>query len=150
MQIHPYFTHLSTEIYHFRVSSACCPMNQVPYGSEQLFRAKVVSLIIDGRAELALNLLSKYYAVSEPALKVGTVKRHRRVLACYLEKERRIYLSKSEYITSPFVILHEFYHHLRASQIMRRGQVEKRADLFATNFIRDFVCQQQLTRGGNR
>ena len=110
-----------------------------PDGSEQLFRAKVVGLIIDGRAELALKLLSKYYAVSEPALKVGTVKRHRRVLACYLEKERRIYLSKSEYVTSPFVILHEFYHHLRASQVTRRGQVEKRADLFATNFIRDFV-----------
>jgi hypothetical protein len=150
MQNHLYFTHLSTEIYHFRVSSAGSPMNPLASnGSEQLFRAKVVGLIIDGRAELALKLLSKYYAVSEPALKVGTVKRHRRVLACYLEKERRIYLSKSEYVTSPFVILHEFYHHLRASQVMRRGQVEKRADLFATNFIRDFVSQHQLTCGGN-
>ena len=96
---------------------------QAPNVSEQLFR-EVVGLIIDGRAELALKLLSKYYEVSEPTLKVGTVKRHRRVLACYLEKERRIYLSKSEYITSPFVILHEFYHHLRASQIMRRTSGE--------------------------
>ena len=47
---------------------------QAPDGSGQLFRAKVVSLIIDGRAELALRLLSKYYAVSEPDLGVGTVK----------------------------------------------------------------------------
>lgn len=118
--------------------------------SERLFRAKVVSLIIDGRAEDALQLLAEHYEVSEPSLKVGTVKRHRRVLACYVDKERRIYLSKSDYLTSPFVILHEFYHHMRASDAIKRGQVEKRADLFASNFIHDFVSQHQLTGRGNR
>jgi hypothetical protein len=85
-----------------------------------------------------VKLLSEYYGVVEPSLRVGTVKRHRKVLACYVEKERRIYISKSQLLTDPFVILHEFYHHLRASQVARNRQVEKRADLFALKFIRDF------------
>jgi len=103
------------------------------------FRAGVVGLILDGKAEDALGLLSKYYGVDEPALRVGTVKRHRKVLACYVENERRIYLSNSSFLTNPFVLLHEFYHHLRASGVEKRRQAEKRADLFATGFIRDFA-----------
>lgn len=106
--------------------------------SMQGFRVKIVHLILDGRPELALRLLSKHYGVSEPTLRVGTVKRHRRVLACYVEKERRIYLSNSSFMTNPFVVLHEFYHHLRASNFGKNRQVERRADLFASNFIRDF------------
>jgi len=102
------------------------------------FRARIVGLIADGHTEVALRLLSEYYGISEPTLRVGTVKRHRNVLACYVEKEKRIYMSKSEFITNPFVVLHEFYHHLRASDFGRNRQVEKRADLFASNFIRDF------------
>lgn len=102
------------------------------------FRVEVVRLILDGRAEAALGLLSKRYGVREPALRVGTVKRHRKVLACYVERERRIYLSNSSFLTNPFVLLHEFYHHLRASGVDKSRQVEKRADLFAAAFIRDF------------
>jgi hypothetical protein len=105
--------------------------------AEREFRAKVVGTIVGGRPETALQMLSKHYGVDEPDLRVGTVKRHRRVLACYVEKEKRIYLSKSDFVTDPFVILHEFYHHLRASGV-RRGQVEKRADEFALGFIRVF------------
>lgn len=106
--------------------------------SEQEFRARIVGYILDGRPEHAVELLSEYYGVSEPSLRVGTVKRHRKVLACYVDKEKRIYLSKSQLLTDPFVILHEFYHHLRASSIAKNRQVEKRADLFALNFIREF------------
>ena len=106
--------------------------------SEREFRATVVGLILDGRPEHAVKLLSEYYGVSEPSLRVGTVKGHRKVLACYVEKEKRIYVSKSQLLRDPFVILHEFYHHLRASPIAKSRQVEKRADLFALNFIRDF------------
>jgi hypothetical protein len=106
--------------------------------SMQEFRARVVHLIVEGSPERALRLLAKYYEVSEPTLRVGTVKRHRKVLACYVEKERRIYLSNSSFVTNPFVILHEFYHHLRSSDQGRSRQVEKRADLFAWSFIRDF------------
>jgi hypothetical protein len=118
--------------------------------SERLFRIKVVSLILDGRTEAALKLLAEHYCIAEPTLKVGTVKRHRRVLACYVARERRIYLAKGEYITSPFVILHEFYHHIRASDAVKRGQVEKRADLFASNFIHAFVTSHQLSLGRYR
>jgi hypothetical protein len=106
--------------------------------NEREFRAEIVGYILDGRPEHAVKLLSEYYGVGEPGLRVGTVKRHRKVLACYVEKERRIYISKSQLLTDPFVILHEFYHHLRASSISKSRQVEKRADLFALNFIRDF------------
>jgi hypothetical protein len=102
------------------------------------FKANVVGTILSGQPELALRLLSKYYGVREPSLCVGTVKRHRKVLACYVEKEARIYLSNSSFMTDPFVVLHEFYHHLRASSVGKTRQVEKRADLFAVNFIRDF------------
>jgi hypothetical protein len=106
--------------------------------SEQKLRARIVGCILDGKPEHAVKLLSEYYGVSEPTLRVGTVKRHRKVSACYVEKEKRIYLSKSQLLTDPFVILHEFYHHLRASPIAKNRQVEKRADLFALNFILDF------------
>ena len=106
--------------------------------SEQGFRSRIVRLILDGRPEQAIDLLADYYGVGEPDLRVGTVKRHRKVLACYVEKEKRIYLSKSEFLTEPFIVLHEFYHHLRTSQLGRNRQVEKRADLFALSFIREF------------
>jgi Zn-dependent peptidase ImmA (M78 family) len=103
------------------------------------FRSKIVRHILDGRLEFALKLISEHYGIKPPGLKVGTVKGHRQVLACYVEKERCIYVSKSDYLTNPFVILHEFYHHLRATQIGRSRQVEKRADLFASNYVEDFV-----------
>jgi len=102
------------------------------------FRTEIVRLILDGGAEEALALLSKHYGVRVPSVRVGTVKRHRKVLACYVEKEGRIYFSNSSFLTNPFVLLHEFYHHLRASGIDKSRQVEKRADLFAVAFIRDF------------
>jgi hypothetical protein len=113
----------------------------------QEFRAKVVGLILDGRAEVALELLSKHYRVREPTIRVGTVKRHRKVLACYVEKERRIYFSNSGFLADPFVLLHEFYHHLRASGVERSRQVEKRADLFALSFIRDYLGWKGATAG---
>ena len=110
---------------------------------ERDFRGKVVRLILDGRPEVALEHLSRYYGVPEPKLRVGTVKRHRRVLACYVGKERCIYLSKSEYMSNPFVILHEFYHHLRASQVDKNRQIDKRADLFAVKFIQESRRRQE-------
>jgi len=118
-------------------------------GSLQEFRVQIVRLILDGRAEVALGLLSKHYGVREPTLRIGTVKRHRKVVACYVEKEKRIYLSNSSFLTSPFVLLHEFYHHLRASQVDKSRQVEKRADLFAATFIREFASWKTLMRGND-
>jgi Zn-dependent peptidase ImmA (M78 family) len=109
------------------------------------FRAKTVRLILEGRAEEAVTMLSKHYGVSEPAIRVGTVKRHRKVLACYVEKEKRIYFSNSSFLANPFVLLHEFYHHLRASGVEKSRQAEKRADLFAVAFIRDFSSWNAAT-----
>jgi hypothetical protein len=117
---------------------------------EREFRSKVVDTILAGSPEHALKLLSEYYGVNPPEIRVGTVKAHRRALACYVEKERRIYFSKSEYLSAPFVVLHEFYHHLRASQINSHRQVEKGADLFASNYIQDhrrFHTLYSLHRG---
>jgi len=110
------------------------------------FRAKTVRLILEGKAEKALAMLSKHYGVREPTLRVGTVKRHRKVLACYVEKEKRIYFSNSSFLVNPFVLLHEFYHHLRASGVEKSRQAEKRADLFAAAFIRDFSSLRAATR----
>ena len=102
------------------------------------FRVGIVRMILDGRPEEALCSLSSHYEVEEPDLRVGTVKRHRKVLAVYVHKEKRIYVSKSDLLRNPFVILHEFYHHLRASQTPRNAQVEKRAESFALAYIREF------------
>jgi len=110
------------------------------------FRAKMVRLILEGKAEKALAMLSKQYGVREPTLRVGTVKRHRKVLACYVEKEKRIYFSNSSFLANPFVLLHEFYHHLRASGVEKSRQAEKRADLFAAAFIRDFSSLRAATQ----
>ena len=113
------------------------------------FRTQIVGLIVGGRPELALRLLAKHYEVREPALRVGTVKGHRKVLGCYVEREGRIYLSNSSFMTDPFVVLHEFYHHLRASRVGKSRQVEPRADLFAAEFIRDFMSLRGLRAGGH-
>jgi len=106
--------------------------------ADSAFRVGIVRMILDGRAEEALYSLSVHFEVEEPYLQVGTVKRHRKVLAVYVHKEKRIYVSKSDLLRNPFVILHEFYHHLRASQTPRNEQVEKRADSFALAYIREF------------
>jgi hypothetical protein len=100
---------------------------------------QVVQAILEGNPERALRLLSSYYGIITPDLRVGTVKRHRRVLGCYLPKEKRIYVSKSEYLSNPLIILHEFYHHLRSFSGKKR-QAEKRADQFANSFIDDFIA----------
>jgi len=111
---------------------------RIQSSKETDFRTRIVHLILSGNPEKALELLSKHYAVHTPELRVGTVKRHRKVLGCYVEKEERIYVSKSEYLNSPFVVLHEFYHHLRSSQMTRGKQAEKRANSFASDYLEDF------------
>ena len=102
------------------------------------FRVDIVKMILEGRPEEALRSLADHYDVEEPKLRVGTVKRHRKVLAVYVHKEKRIYVSKSDLLRNPFVILHEFYHHLRASKTPMNEQVEKRADSFALAYLRAF------------
>ncbi len=112
---------------------------------DQEFQTRIVTDILEGRPERALKLLSEHYRVAEPRLRVGSVKGHRKVVACYVEREKRIDLSRSQLLTDPFVILHEFYHHLRASSATTSRQVDKRADLFALNFIRNARVRARST-----
>jgi hypothetical protein len=73
-----------------------------------------------------------------PEIVVGTIKGKRKtVRAVYVGKKRRIYVINSEIFYNPFVILHEFYHHLRHRGLEHRGS-EKGADNFALKFIESY------------
>ena len=101
------------------------------------FKQLIVWLIINGKPEEALILLSKNYKVNVPELKVGLPKGHKiKAFGCYTAKSQTISVLNSDILVNPFVILHEFYHHLRSKAIdkMHRG-TEKNADKFAIAFI---------------
>ena len=101
------------------------------------FKQLVVWLILNGKPEEALELLAKTYKVSVPSLKVGLPKGHKiRVYGCYISKSQTISVLYSDVLINPFVIIHEFYHHLRSKSVdrMHKG-TEKNADNFATDFI---------------
>jgi hypothetical protein len=102
--------------------------------ADVLFRAKVVYLILSKDTKEALELLSSHYGVVEPKLKVGMPKRYSKNPACYVHKNRTIYVSRREILGNPHVILHEFYHHLR-SVTDAQGGIEKYADKFANNYV---------------
>ncbi len=101
------------------------------------FKPFIVRLILDGKVEEALALLAKNYRVTTPKLKVGLPK-GRKVTAygCYTPKDRTISVLNSDVIGNPFVILHEFYHHLRTTSVDKQHKgTEKNADKFALEFI---------------
>ena len=102
--------------------------------SEQLFKAKIVQLIVSKKPEDALKALSHYYKVKTPELKVGMPKRHRKNVGCYVSKNKTIYVSNSDNLYNPYVILHEFYHHLRTHNMKHKG-TEKHAERFAKDYI---------------
>jgi len=101
------------------------------------FKPLVVWLILNGKTEQALELLSKNYKVNVPELKVGLPKGHKiKAFGCYTNKNETISVQNSDILVNPFVIIHEFYHHLRSkgADKMHRG-TEKNADRFAIDFI---------------
>ena len=101
------------------------------------FKTLVVWLILNGKTEHALELLSKNYKVNVPELKVGLPKGHKiKAFGCYTNKNETISVQNSDILANPFVIIHEFYHHLRSkgADKMHRG-TEKNADRFAMEFI---------------
>ena len=66
---------------------------------------------------------------------VGTIKGKRRtVYAVYVQRECRIYCINSEIFYNPFIIMHEFYHHLRTTAGVHKGS-EKHANMYARGFI---------------
>ncbi len=110
----------------------------MPQDTDASWKSAIVTKIIDGRTEEALVLLSQHYCVVTPGLKVGRVKGYSSALGCYQARTKTIYISKNDYFNNPFVILHEFYHHLRTRGGVHRG-VEKGADRFAEEFIQTYV-----------
>jgi hypothetical protein len=100
------------------------------------FKPLIVQFILNGQSEKALDLLAKNYKVSTPKLKVGLPKgRKAKVFGCYTPKDATISVLNSDVLGNPFVILHEFYHHLRTSIDKKHKGTEKNADKFAREFI---------------
>jgi hypothetical protein len=110
------------------------------------FKAAVVLLILNGKAEEALSLLSKQHNVNTPKLKVGLPKGHKATAyGCYTAKTETISILNSDMLNNPLVILHEFYHHIRSSNVdkIHRG-TERNANKFAQEFIESFHAHNTL------
>ena len=108
------------------------------------FKPLIVWLILNGQAEKALNLLAENYKVATPKLKVGLPKGHKvKAFGCYTPKNATISVLNSDVIGNPFVILHEFYHHLRTSIDKQHKGTEKNADRFAREFIAAYQASTQ-------
>jgi hypothetical protein len=102
---------------------------------DDITKAKIVYMILNRKTEEALQNLSKYYNVTPPKIVVGTIKGKRRtVYAVYVQKERRIYVINSDIFYNPFIVLHEFYHHIRIRAGVHRGS-EKHANMYAQSFV---------------
>jgi hypothetical protein len=71
---------------------------------------------------------------------VGLPKGHKiKASGCYTAKNETISVLNSDALANPFVIVHEFYHHLRSKAVdkMHRG-TEKNADKFALEFLHEY------------
>jgi hypothetical protein len=101
---------------------------------EQTFKLRVVRLILAKKVEEALEALSNHYRVVVPRLKVGMPKRSGGKAGCYVSATKTIHVTSEERLYNPFVILHEFYHHLRTQGGKHRG-TEKHANKFAQEYI---------------
>lgn len=103
--------------------------------AENEFQDTVVRLItIDKKPEDALELLSTHYRVQKPLLRIGLPKGEKRALGCYSQRDKTIYISREEYLYDAYVLIHEFYHHLRHVGGKHRG-TERHARDFALGFL---------------
>ncbi len=119
-------------------------------GPDDSFKAVIVSMILDSKPEAALEALSKMYGVETPRLGVGVFKRHSKgVRAVYSHERKEILAAKREFLYDPFVILHEFYHHIRSVGGKHRG-TEKNADRFAVDYILAFNRMVTRSRVGKQ
>ena len=101
-------------------------------------KATVVALILDTKTEEAIGVLSRWYRVSRPRLGVGVMEgKTKGVAAVYSQNRKEILAARREFMYAPFVMVHEFYHHLRSVSGKHRG-TEKQADRFALEFIRAY------------
>ena len=98
-------------------------------------KAKIVYMILNRKTEEALPNLSQFYNITPPEMVVGTIKGKRKsVYAVYVQKESKIYTINSDIFYNPFVVLHEFYHHIRTKGGIHRGS-EKYANMYAKDFV---------------
>ncbi len=117
--------------------------------AEEEMKAKVVWLILDSRPEEAIKVLCGWYRVSEPRLGVGVVEgKTKGVAAVYSVARKEILAARREYLYDPFVMVHEFYHHLRSASGKHRG-TEKQADRFSVGFIEAFRKLSLGVAGGS-
>jgi len=105
---------------------------------------------LNGKVEKALELLAKRYSVNVPKIKVGLPKgRKKKALGCYNAKKGTIFVLNSDTLKEPFIILHEFYHHLRTALDMKHKGTEKYADEFAKEFIQTYKSMETKFSGNN-
>ena len=104
------------------------------------FKPLIVWLVLNGKAEEALVLLAEKYKVNVPKLKIGLPKgRKKRAYGCYTPKNATISVLNSDALGNPFVILHEFYHHLRTRSADNQHKgTEKNANKFAAEFLQAY------------
>jgi len=107
---------------------------------DQNLKAFIVALILSKRTEEAIQLLSLIYKVDVPQLKVGHVKGRKKAAGVYILSKKAILVSKGENLWDPFIILHEFYHHIRNEGGVHKGN-EKLADFFAHDYINAYKMQ---------
>ncbi len=114
--------------------------------TDPTFKPIVVWLILNQKTEEALDLLSKAYKVATPKLKIGLPKGHtHNIYGCYTPKDTTISLLSSEMLANPFVIIHEFYHHIRTNVDKQHKGTEKNADKFANDFIKAYNTAAKQT-----
>lgn len=102
---------------------------------DERMKAYIVALILDSKTEDAISTLCRWYRVEEPRLGVGVVEgKTKGVAAVYSLRRKEILAAKREFLYNPFVIIHEFYHHLRSTSGSHRG-TEKQADKFAADYV---------------
>ena len=102
---------------------------------DDITKAKIVHMILNRKTEEALQNLSEFYNVTVPKIVVGTIKGKRRtVYAVYVQKESKIHVINSDIFYNPFIVLHEFYHHIRTRAGVHRGS-EKHANMYAQSFV---------------
>ena len=109
-------------------------LNVAASRDEKQFKARIVHLVMGQETEKALELLSQYYHVPTPKLKVGMPKRGVKQQGCYLVKSETIHVANRDNLFNPYIVLHEFYHHLRTKRAIHKG-TEKNADKFAKEYV---------------
>jgi hypothetical protein len=119
------------------------PITLVTEMTDYPFKARTVFLILNKKPEEAIKHLSSFYKVQPPRMKIGMPKGNKRKFGCYIANKKTIYFYNQDAFYNPYVVLHEFYHHLRSVSGKHKGS-EKLATSFAKEFLKDFMRTGEL------